>query len=75
MNDELRRVTPLQHWLSLSQAARRLGYSGEYTRQLILNNKLRAIRVVLGYLIDPLEVDRFDEARSRVGHASVGAQR
>ena len=44
-------------WLPTSEAARRLGVSAEYVRQLANAGKLAYERTALGRLIDPASVE------------------
>ncbi len=47
------------HWISLSEAARRLGLSETHVRALADRGRLRARRRVYGRLFDPDDGERF----------------
>jgi excisionase family DNA binding protein len=51
-------------WLSVSQVARRLGYSNLWVRRLADRGKLRSRRTALGRLVDPLSVTEVLRARA-----------
>ena len=54
-----------QHWLTPTQAGRRLELSAERVRQLTAEGRLACIRTALGRLLDPRDVERPAEDRRR----------
>ncbi len=52
------------HWISLSEAARRLGLSETHVRWLADRGRLRAVRSAYGRLFDPDDVERFARERA-----------
>jgi excisionase family DNA binding protein len=60
-----------ERFMSTSEAARMLGVSGQWVRQLVKQRKLRAVRGPLGYLITRASVEA--EAKRRRQRAAEGA--
>lgn len=57
--------TPVERWIGVGEAARRLAVSPEYARRLCDRGALRSIRTPLGRLVDPVAVDQLAEARRK----------
>jgi excisionase family DNA binding protein len=60
---------PVDQWLRVSEAARRLGLSADTVRAWVRSGKLRAVKTSYGRLIDPVSVDHAIEAAYREGRA------
>lgn len=63
-----RSIEEVESWLSPSQAGRLLGTSGQWVTHLARNRKLRGVKTALGWLVDPDDVKRMAEKRSRSVH-------
>lgn len=71
MGREARGVKEVESWLSPSQAGRVLGTSGQWVTHLARSGELRGVKTALGWLVDPEDVERLAEKRSRHGQAAT----
>ena len=62
----------ISSWLTTMDTARRLGTSESYVRLLRDAGRLQAVRTRLGWLVDPVSVERL--AAARAGRADVVVQ-
>ncbi len=70
MSKKARGVEEVQDWLSPSQAGRVLGTSGQWVTHLARTRQLRGVKTALGWLVDPEDVQRVAEKRSKHGQAA-----
>lgn len=66
-NDHSKEVivsTDIVNWLACRDVMRRLDVSQPYVHRLIHQERLRAVRTRLGYLVDPESVDTFETERA-----------
>lgn len=61
----------IENWLSPSEAGRLLGTSGQWVTQLARAGKLDGVRTSLGWLVNPEDVDRLAEERTRVAEKKL----
>lgn len=71
MGREAGGVEEVARWLSPSQAGRVLGTSGQWVTHLARAGKLRGVKTALGWLVDPEDVERMAEHRSRHGQTTT----
>ena len=50
-----------EKWLSITQAAQRLGKTRTGVTWLVENRKIRAVKTAIGYLLDPQSVEEYAE--------------
>jgi excisionase family DNA binding protein len=61
----------IENWLSPSEAGRLLGTSGQWVTQLARAGKLDGVRTSLGWLVNPEDVDRLAEERTKAAEKKL----
>lgn len=61
----------IENWLAPSEAGRLLGTSGQWVTQLARAGKLEGVRTSLGWLVNPEDVDRLAEVRTKAAEKKL----
>jgi excisionase family DNA binding protein len=61
----------IENWLSPSEAGRLLGTSGQWVTKLARAGKLDGVRTALGWLVNPEDVDRLAEERTKAAEKKL----
>ena len=75
MSEKSMSVREFESWLSPSQAGAILGTSGQWVTQLARRQELEAARTSLGWLVNPVDVERLANERLEKAEKRVSAMK
>ncbi len=75
MAEAPRGVREIEDWLSPSEAGSVLGTSGQWVTKLARRGKLDAVRTSLGWLVNPVDVERLANERLARAEQKVSAMK
>lgn len=58
---------PKQELISLSQAAKRYGYTADYLRQIAIKGRLNARKIGNSWVTTPADIEAYIESRQKIG--------
>lgn len=75
VSGESRGIREVESWLSPSQAGALLGTSGQWVTQLARRRELDAVRTSLGWLVNPVDVERMANDRLEKAEQKISAMK